>query len=142
MSAQDKASFEDRKKLAQIQKEFDANGHDVYVLNPKDLTALWLARRVTAGADRESAERELGEKAREWDVESLREAPRGTARWAAERTATVLHVRLLTHLAKDLRRGTGSVVRDLRERQFQWNGYHRSPEATVQFWMGVFGARW
>lgn len=32
-----KLSHADRNKLSQLQKQFDTNGNDIYVLTPKDL---------------------------------------------------------------------------------------------------------
>lgn len=43
-------------------------------------------------------------------------------------------------LIDGLRKAEASVDRSIQQVQTEWNWHHRSPEATVQFWMRVFGA--
>lgn len=116
-------SIDDRKKLRQLQREFGANGHDIYILGTKDLTELWLGRAVSDGTNRKIAEQNLEAKVKEWGVESLWNSLRETNQVIATHTSTALDVRLLNQLARDLSGGGGSILTKYRISNYNGRSY-------------------
>ncbi|MCP4338472.1 MAG: hypothetical protein GY799_06180 [Desulfobulbaceae bacterium] len=122
MASNKKLTIEERKQLEQLQSQFKTNDHNIFVLEPKDLAEVWVARAVSEGKQRKVAEQELETKAKGWGIESIWELMRGTGALISGKTALATDSILLTKLAKDLIEG-GAIFTQYRVSCYNGKNY-------------------
>lgn len=113
---------DERKLLDSFYKMAKSNHQDIAVLDVRDLSELWLAKKRRQGMADTQAREALKSKLLEWSLGSMWERVQPGAKFAASYSAAALDVALLRKLAVDLGR-SGSIFTKYRIQSYGGQAY-------------------